>query len=868
MTNRDGPMPLALPRLLRSAALALLLPAPGALAEDGFSLANLQRPANAPEVIRPTMPNAVVGLRLDGLRGQGGRITQVGHVFRAGDLPKGTTLAAQGNGGPVRIQTDVMSRHPDGSARHAVLAIENPTGLAALQVALLRVPEGRPDRALTAQGILQRGYSLDLRLDMADGRRVGASADELLLAGLQAGTLRPWRSGPLVTEYRVERQLTPEIRAVFDIRSFANGAVSTSVGVHNDAMFENENEAFAYDATITLGGQVAARHAGIAHHHHSNWREVVWGGGQPSRAVPVFDMAYQMATGIVPNHDLAFPMDRAALDTFGDELAARGRPAPLENLFIEQSMPDTGYRGDLGLLPAWASAYLIGQSRAALDALIVSGEQAGGVPWHFRDPKTNTGATRLDHPNLGFDYRVRKDRHGIAPADYKPTGWRPDVAHQPSLSALPYLVTGDRHLLDQLLFQATWNMLRNPPNTSGNPMGLWINDETRSHAWILREHAYAAQLVPDRHSLKPYLDRTLDQRLDHYIRTHVETGELGAGKGAPLEGYIHGYGLDKPKGKLANFMQDYAAMAFGQVALMGYPKAARMADWMAGFTAGKYLQNEIDPLVGAAYKLRIRDEAGRKLATWGEIYRHSLAAKVLKKPPEGLTNYPDDAAGFLGSTRAALAVLASANAHPDAAEAYAFVAANAREPFASGGRRGYAAVAQWAYAPRFPNGATLGKADERIGGPGADRLEGTGANEVLMGLGGNDTILAGPGSDILAGWDGDDTLATGTGYDKVAGGRGDDTLVLESGTKHATGGPGRDRFHIRARGRSTVVIHDFRPGEDMLVFERARGADPAVFARSFGPDGQGGSALAFRDGLTVTLRGVAPGALGRSIAVR
>jgi len=53
------------------------------------------------EVERPRGADAVVGVRLDGLRGQEGRVTTFGQVFRKGDWPEGKALVAGSGGKPL-----------------------------------------------------------------------------------------------------------------------------------------------------------------------------------------------------------------------------------------------------------------------------------------------------------------------------------------------------------------------------------------------------------------------------------------------------------------------------------------------------------------------------------------------------------------------------------------------------------------------------------------------------------------------------------------------------------------------------------------------------------------------------------------------
>jgi Ca2+-binding RTX toxin-like protein len=71
-----------------------------------------------------------------------------------------------------------------------------------------------------------------------------------------------------------------------------------------------------------------------------------------------------------------------------------------------------------------------------------------------------------------------------------------------------------------------------------------------------------------------------------------------------------------------------------------------------------------------------------------------------------------------------------------------------------------------------------------VGSTGRDKLRGTRFADVIVGLGGKDSIKAGKGNDLVCG---------GRGDDRIIGGKGDDRLIGGSGADRVTGGRGRDR---------------------------------------------------------------------------
>jgi|GEM_PF-1105988 len=100
-----------------------------------------------------------------------------------------------------------------------------------------------------------------------------------------------------------------------------------------------------------------------------------------------------------------------------------------------------------------------------------------------------------------------------------------------------------------------------------------------------------------------------------------------------------------------------------------------------------------------------------------------------------------------------------------------------------------------------------------IGGSGNDILRGGAGNDVLIGGGGNDQLFGGEGADRLDGGAGNDVLVGGSGNDILIGGAGNDTM---------TGGLGADVFKWSLADAGTAgapaqdVITDFGNGADKL----------------------------------------------------
>jgi len=830
---------------------------------DGAFLSRLSPNVGAPEVVRPRGADAVVGVRLSGMRGQEGRVTTFGQVFRKGDWPEDKALVGEIGGKRVPLQTDVKARHPDGSVRHAILSLRNPDAGTA-QLALRTGEAAKAGAPLDIRSILSRGYDLSVVFEFG-GRKVTLDSATLLRQAVTSEATR-WLQGPLASEIRIERKLTPQLTAIFDIRALADGAVRTSVSMHNDSMTETNNLDIAYGYTIRMSGLTMAERR-ITHRRYANWREIVWAGAQPSSAHVAYDYPYMIATGAVPAYDPELRIDTAYFRKWPDEIA-KADTAPMGNALIRKAMPTTGGRGDLGMVPEWTLAWLRSQSPQNRYAMMQTAEAAGAVPWHLRDPETKSAPTLDAHPKFWMDSRASQGANGHGPIRTKVDGWKIDNAHQPDLTYVPYLISGDRHFLDELHAQVAAGLFAHDPRPGyrNGAAGSLGNEEVPGQAWVNRTHGYAAWITPDEHPLKTYLNAKLRERLAWYATAYPKDDDLGGPVRYETAGWIKG---DNPKGVISNWQQDFFTAALGQSARMGFAEAGGVFGYMRPYLLGRFLRADFNPRWSTGHMTIHGDtKTGAPYATWREVARANIADGRYDARPAHQTGDHDKAWNFAAQGRAGYASLVGSFADPLMAEAYATLVRNTMAM--QGGRNGFGTYPKWGIVPVFPDGTTLPLANHRaVDG----RAQGGDRNDLLVGGGRADMILGGAGNDILAGLEGDDTLGSGGGFDMLAGGRGNDRIVAEGGIVVAAGGPGADTFYTgrKATGGPAPIgrleIVDFVPGTDRLAFPPSLG-DPAAVLRGARVD-KAGTVIPLGKGGSILLRGVRPGDLrAGSLAMR
>ncbi|NMY49591.1 retention module-containing protein [Pseudomonas sp. WS 5011] len=109
-------------------------------------------------------------------------------------------------------------------------------------------------------------------------------------------------------------------------------------------------------------------------------------------------------------------------------------------------------------------------------------------------------------------------------------------------------------------------------------------------------------------------------------------------------------------------------------------------------------------------------------------------------------------------------------------------------------------------------------AGNTINGTDADEiLIGGGTNDILHGGGGHDVLLGGAGDDQLFGGAGSDRLEGGTGVDTLYGGTGNDILIGGEGDDILFGGAGTDTFVWQAGDLGADQIKDFSRTDDDVI---------------------------------------------------
>ena len=821
--------------------------------------APVETPAPAPETLPAPAPVPVpapstnfpsLTMQNSGSAALAARLLTFGQGFAQGQVAAGRQLVAEIDGHKVAVQMDVISTYADGSARMTVLTMLQPALAAntSAQVSLTATV-GSAGGAVDLAGMLSDDYAFTVDLNVTEGvegpKTYHFDAVSLLRQALADGKVSYWMKGAQATEGRIDIPVEGSLHLTFDIRRYADGTTRTDVQFNNDLAMTESGGRVTYDATISQNGAVVFQQASMNHAQYRTWHHEVWSNGQPGVNLQ-HDVPALSKAGLIVNYDLSTGIRPSIVSNEVRDLASPSFN-PLGSGGITTYFPGTGGRADIGPQPMWNTAWLMTQSEGAAKYALAQADAGGSVPWHFVDPD-GTNVTTADHPQLWIDYRG--GQWGTKALTQQPDSepWGLDTAHQPDMSYIPYLLTGNRYYLDQLNAQSSFDALSYNPSYRGQDKGItdaWT--QTRSRAWDLRQYIEAATANPDGSEMGDYFKGLVTNNIEVLI-ADLKYQRTWAGE---IAGY-NAFG----NSEIASWMDDFLVITLGQAAGMGFEGAKEALLLKANFTSGQFLAGDkgFNPLDGANYRMVVADAQLKPYTTWAQAWQASKEAGFAGSTPEG-TWYQSTA-----YTHGALAANASIFTHTgstDALKAYGYLKSVVPPGYADNLRGD---DAMFNIVPRLSNGELLTQdhiqiTRSTVGGDltaakPSSMLYETGSEAMTLRSGGGVGILfAGTGNTHLVGTAEPDYLFGGKGNDIIEGGAGANFL---------DGGKGADTFVLAWTDVAQDVITGFLPGADHL---KLIGTIPDTFdlnsvIRDVTMDAAGNAVLHIGSQHEVTLQGV------------
>ncbi len=600
--------------------------------------------------------------------GQADTPVTFGQVFKDGDVPSGASLTATLSGQPVTLQVDPKATYPNGSLRHAVLTLKVPALAAEAKLPLVlstgTTAAGTP---ITAAQLLETDYDATASVYIG-GAVYTANARQLLQAADTAKKCKPWNrhcnvwlSGSLASEWVVSGLVTasdgstnPDLRIYFAIRAYA-GATPGRVGlVRTDIIVEN-SDAFSpqaqpqYTATLTSG---SARYTSpaLTQYTATRWHQVLWWNQVEPEVYLQQDTGYIQDSKAVSRY-----MPLAPNEKFLASL--RQTCAPLDHCDQTTHMGNAGAQAAIGPLPRWTSVYIVDPDVRAYHWMLANTDALGAYSIHYRDHETGFPVSIRKHPYVTIANWAAA--HGAAQRDnekgrrYKadllakcvnnsvvkdcdhpwyntgnPYAW--DGSHQPAESYVPYMVTGSWYYMSELAFGASNNALFPNEGYRGHSKGLIdrAHRQIRGKAWVLREMADAAWLLPDNYPLKVEFTASVENSLAEWNAKYSQNPTANA-LGLMNDGTI--YSLHGGKGNsMAPWQHNFLTWSVGHAAELGFTGAAEFRNWLAKFELGLMTDWQSNPTLGycwlqaSAYKIQVKDASGNWLPSYTAIYAETF----------------------------------------------------------------------------------------------------------------------------------------------------------------------------------------------------------------------------------------------------
>ncbi|MBI4892556.1 MAG: hypothetical protein HY821_18165 [Acidobacteria bacterium] len=456
----------------------------------------------------------------------------ISRIFAQGEILKEAQVSF--NGTPARTQCEVRTRWPDGSVQHAVLSFWAETNEGPNELTFSQQEPAEPGSGLSAEEMLSSEYTFGATMELSsEGHTALVDARQMI----SAGAFRYWLRGPICTQVVIEDR---GAQRSFDqgwtdhkpfhpmfVATFYPGWRGVKVEWIGEISWTNSLEDMAYSLTLKAGAPDALSAVyslpNFKHILGARWRKSFWSGPEPAPVAVNHNLPYLIHTRVLPSYDQSKFVSNAAVEAMYDQYSASGRGEPGDNALWLKYFPTTGGRADIGLFPSWYVNYLYTFDPRLEEVFAGCGNASGSAPIHFREGSSRPYLLDSDVEALGrpisvearpsfwigrFDYAESNPNDRIQySGPHADSGWTVDLSHQPSISFLPYILTGDYYHLEELQFWGALNAAAgNPGDCYYCRHSTWgfINDQTRGNAWGLRTLAHAAWATPDGTPEKTY----------------------------------------------------------------------------------------------------------------------------------------------------------------------------------------------------------------------------------------------------------------------------------------------------------------------------------------------------------------------------
>jgi len=506
-------------------------------------------------------------------------------------------LVAKVDGATIPLQTDELATHRDGSARFAVLSAQ----LNNVQPGQSKIINLYPgvQTSSTPNVPANPDWNLELEAEVVDTN----GSVTTLVAQPQAELVRQIKdgsgrrlAGAVTTEYTValpfKNKATgaahPHLTARLHTRLVDGGQrIRTDVVIENTRTWTASPGNLTYSLAVKRNGSTLFTQPKFTHYHHARWHKVLWTGATAEPLARVrHNMPYFVASKAIWNYDLGLNIPESVRSAFyAAYIQSKAKQAdlgPMANLFMTPAFGTTGGRLEIGPVPKWSAMYLITQDDRIKEVMLAHADAAASVPVHYRDETSNQPLDLDRYPKVATWIQASQSQPPLPALVNGKTIWDPDTAHQASYAYIPYMITGDAFLQDELTYWAAWNLTAMNPAYRGGGQGLLWEDQVRGQAWTLRALGEASRIIPESHAMKKYFQSRLSNSLEWFYKNWIVSPTADVSPmGSPVNPY--------DPTTFAPWQNDFWTIVMAQHAEAGEPRAMELLNWIGKFGVGRFL---------------------------------------------------------------------------------------------------------------------------------------------------------------------------------------------------------------------------------------------------------------------------------------
>ncbi|MBD3190891.1 MAG: hypothetical protein GF308_09620 [Candidatus Heimdallarchaeota archaeon] len=554
-----------------------------------------------------------------------------GYIFRKGQFSEGIAIETE-QGNPIESEMTVLRRWADNSIKHALFALSVDSLPANEQLDCQFIPStSSSSSGITLADVLATTFDIDVSFTNLG---LSISARDLLL---ESSTLDLWQSNPICTEFFLAghprdsgNEEYEDLWVEFHVRFFPERA-SAKVSVVVENCFVHVTPDYTYDLVVSRDSaspETIFTDSSIEHYGNTRWRKIFWWGSSLSEPNIIVNPAYFISTGLLPKYNITTTVPEEALvETWTNWL--NSDHDLLETGLLEGYMPGCGGRPDIGLYPQWLVRWFLSGDNRLAEASFGTADLAGSFPIHLRSRDTFRPITIDESPELHMNW---------------PQGWGEgygncpfvaDVAHQTGMTFLPYIISGDYYLLEEMIFWTQFSFFWGNPDSNyrNGSQGLfrgWY--EVRGQAWSIRTLTDITSIIPDFHPDFDYFQEKLQNNLVYFAEEIPQYSTIGNWGGWPEERYdewtLENIMADEVYTLESPWMIDFLLMSFHHTVRSGFSEAIASRNWLSRFAIGRVTHHpEFNIFDSTAYRLAVMDDEENMYEDWGELWTVSFAKR-------------------------------------------------------------------------------------------------------------------------------------------------------------------------------------------------------------------------------------------------